>query len=136
MGRTGIFAILALLFSSAAWAVDVHEVRLWRAPDHTRIVFDLTGPVDHKLIDAEDIAALMQRLEIWAMRCAEDPRGVDPLYSALSALGSARYGQHESPQSDAWRGVKSALQPTRTKVQYPSRHRPDLPPLNPTTPTV
>jgi N-acetylmuramoyl-L-alanine amidase len=30
--------------------VEVHDVRLWRAPDHTRIVFDLTGPVEHKLI--------------------------------------------------------------------------------------
>jgi N-acetylmuramoyl-L-alanine amidase len=28
----------------------VHDVRLWRAPDHTRIVFDLTGPAQHKLI--------------------------------------------------------------------------------------
>ena len=50
MGRTGIFLILALLYTSSTWAVEVHDVRLWRAPDHTRIVFDLTGPVDHKLI--------------------------------------------------------------------------------------
>jgi N-acetylmuramoyl-L-alanine amidase len=27
----------------------VHEVRLWRAPDHTRVVFDLTGPAEHKI---------------------------------------------------------------------------------------
>ena len=63
MGRTGIFAILALLFSSAAWAVDVHEVRLWRAPDHTRIVFDLTGPVDHKLIVLESPGRIVVDVE-------------------------------------------------------------------------
>lgn len=34
--------------------VQVHDVRLWRAPDHTRIVFDLTGPADHKLIVLEN----------------------------------------------------------------------------------
>jgi len=34
----------------AAANVQVHDVRLWRAPDHTRIVFDLTGPATHKLI--------------------------------------------------------------------------------------
>ena len=34
--------------------VQVHEVRLWRAPDHTRIVFDLTGPASHKLITLEN----------------------------------------------------------------------------------
>ena len=30
------------------------DVRLWRAPDHTRIVFDLSGPADHKLIVLEN----------------------------------------------------------------------------------
>ena len=50
MSRAWISAILGLLATSSVWAVEVHEVRLWRAPDHTRIVFDLTGPSDHKLI--------------------------------------------------------------------------------------
>ena len=45
-----IGAILSLLSASAAVAVDVHDVRLWRAPDHTRIVFDLSGPTEHKII--------------------------------------------------------------------------------------
>ncbi len=49
-GRTWIGAILGLLAASAAAAVEVHDVRLWRAPDHTRVVFDLTGPTEHKLI--------------------------------------------------------------------------------------
>ncbi len=31
------------------FAADVQGVRLWRAPDHTRLVFDLSGPVEHKL---------------------------------------------------------------------------------------
>lgn len=58
MGRVWITAIpgmlvrvmLAMCLASSAAAVGVHDVRLWRAPDHTRIVFDLTGPADHKLI--------------------------------------------------------------------------------------
>ncbi|UZJ43027.1 N-acetylmuramoyl-L-alanine amidase [Marinimicrobium sp. C6131] len=43
---------LVFLVGSAALpvtAADVDSVRLWRAPDHTRLVFDLSGPVDHKL---------------------------------------------------------------------------------------
>lgn len=87
-------------------------------------------------VEAQDIAGLMQKLEIWAMRCADDPREMEPLYSALSALGSARYGRRESSQSDAWHAVKSALHPTRAKAQRTSRQRPDLPPLNPSTPTA
>jgi N-acetylmuramoyl-L-alanine amidase len=50
MSRTWIWAILGLLATSSVWAVEVHDVRLWRAPDHTRIVFDLTGPAEHKLM--------------------------------------------------------------------------------------
>ena len=50
MGRAcWISVVLYLLGSSSVWAVDVHDVRLWRAPDHTRIVFDLTGPAEHSL---------------------------------------------------------------------------------------
>ena len=33
----------------AAAAVEVQGVRLWAAPDHTRVVFDISGPVKHKL---------------------------------------------------------------------------------------
>lgn len=51
MGRAcWIGVVLYFLGSSAVWAVDVHDVRLWRAPDHTRIVFDLTGPADYSLL--------------------------------------------------------------------------------------
>lgn len=50
MSRAWVGVILGLLAASSAWAVEVHEVRLWRAPDHTRIVFDLTGPSAHKLM--------------------------------------------------------------------------------------
>lgn len=87
-------------------------------------------------VDAQDMTAVMQKLEVWAARCAEDPRGVEPLYSALSALGTARYGRTVSSQSDAWRAVSSALQPVRAKVLRNARKRPDLPPLNPTIPPV
>jgi N-acetylmuramoyl-L-alanine amidase len=50
------FSAILLALSCAIWpllghaSVEVHDVRLWRAPDHTRIVFDLTGPAEHKLI--------------------------------------------------------------------------------------
>ncbi|MFS1523285.1 N-acetylmuramoyl-L-alanine amidase [Microbulbifer sp. 2304DJ12-6] len=30
-------------------AAEVEGVRLWRAPDHTRLVFDLSAPAEHKL---------------------------------------------------------------------------------------
>ncbi|MEP4147145.1 MAG: N-acetylmuramoyl-L-alanine amidase [Halioglobus sp.] len=50
MSRAWIGAILCFFLAAAtAFAGDVHDVRLWRAPDHTRVVFDLTGPAEHKI---------------------------------------------------------------------------------------
>lgn len=34
-------------------AASVDSVRLWRAPDHTRLVFDLSGPVEHKIFSLD-----------------------------------------------------------------------------------
>ncbi len=45
-------AFIALLltgFSNWSQAAEVRNVRLWLAPDHTRLVFDLSAPVRHKL---------------------------------------------------------------------------------------
>lgn len=32
-----------------AWAATLEGIRVWRAPDHTRLVFDLSAPVEHKV---------------------------------------------------------------------------------------
>jgi N-acetylmuramoyl-L-alanine amidase len=46
--------LLTCLLSPAALGLEVRDIRLWRAPDHTRIVFDLSAPVEHKLISLEN----------------------------------------------------------------------------------
>lgn len=43
-------ALVLCAWSVFAQALEVQDVRMWRAPDHTRIVFDLSAPVDHKLL--------------------------------------------------------------------------------------
>ncbi|HPE78472.1 MAG: N-acetylmuramoyl-L-alanine amidase [Sedimenticolaceae bacterium] len=41
--------IALLLIASQLPAAQVAGVRLWTAPDHTRLVFDTTGPAEHKV---------------------------------------------------------------------------------------
>ncbi|WP_413470180.1 N-acetylmuramoyl-L-alanine amidase [Pseudomonas sp.] len=41
--------VLAALAVEVIAASDVRSVRLWRAPDNTRLVFDLSGPVQHSV---------------------------------------------------------------------------------------
>ncbi|MGB1139594.1 MAG: N-acetylmuramoyl-L-alanine amidase [Halioglobus sp.] len=63
-----LFALLSFTVSAVAQAADVHDVRLWRAPDHTRIVFDLTGPADHKLIQLQNPARIVLDIEDTRLR--------------------------------------------------------------------
>ncbi len=72
MGRTWIWAILGVLAACPAWSVEVHDVRLWRAPDHTRIVFDLTGPVEHKLIVLDNPSRIVLDVEKVTMKASVD----------------------------------------------------------------
>lgn len=44
-----LLAAASFLFCGLVQAAEINSVRLWRAPDNTRLVFDLTGPADHKL---------------------------------------------------------------------------------------
>ncbi|WP_411269282.1 N-acetylmuramoyl-L-alanine amidase [Phytopseudomonas dryadis] len=41
--------VLAVMAAEVLAASDVRSVRLWRAPDNTRLVFDLSGPVQHNV---------------------------------------------------------------------------------------
>ncbi|TCL34250.1 N-acetylmuramoyl-L-alanine amidase [Azotobacter chroococcum] len=45
----GVGLLLAALAVDAWAAVEVRGVRLWRAPDNTRLVFDLSGQVQHSV---------------------------------------------------------------------------------------
>jgi N-acetylmuramoyl-L-alanine amidase len=42
--------LYVLLGASVLQAAEVRDIRLWRAPDHTRLVLDLSGPVEHRLL--------------------------------------------------------------------------------------
>ncbi|HDY83629.1 MAG TPA: N-acetylmuramoyl-L-alanine amidase, partial [Halieaceae bacterium] len=77
MSRAWIGAILGLLAASSAWAVEVHEVRLWRAPDHTRIVFDLTGPSAHKLMLLDNPRRIVLDMENVSLKANLDTLKLD-----------------------------------------------------------
>ena len=49
MGRLAWLGLLLLPWLANAADLQVQGVRLWAAPDSTRVVFDVSGPVDHRL---------------------------------------------------------------------------------------
>ncbi|WEJ71704.1 N-acetylmuramoyl-L-alanine amidase AmiB [Pseudomonas sp. PSE14] len=46
---TGMTVLLAMIAGEAFATTQIKSVRIWRAPDNTRLVFDLSGPVQHSL---------------------------------------------------------------------------------------
>ncbi len=57
--RQCIFKALILLLCATpsllhAKAIEVKDLRLWRAPDHTRLVLDLSGPTEHRLLELQN----------------------------------------------------------------------------------
>jgi N-acetylmuramoyl-L-alanine amidase len=49
LGGLALVALAAALPLRLAQAADVQGARVWAGPDYTRVVFDLSGPVDYKL---------------------------------------------------------------------------------------
>ena len=61
--------LATILFTATAGAADIEGVRLWRAPDHTRLVLDLTGAVEFKyftLANPDRVVIDIQRSSISA----------------------------------------------------------------------
>lgn len=54
--RYGLAAVLLCLLLpwQAYAATQIKGVRIWRAPDNTRLVFDLNGPVQHTVFNLQD----------------------------------------------------------------------------------
>jgi N-acetylmuramoyl-L-alanine amidase len=46
--------LLFITITVFAETVSVNNLRVWRAPDHTRVVFDVSGPLEHRLFTLEN----------------------------------------------------------------------------------
>ena len=43
-----------MLFAANVLAANISDIRAWNAPDHTRIVFDISSPVEYELISMKN----------------------------------------------------------------------------------
>jgi len=76
---------------AGAEPVSVQHLRVWRAPDHTRLVFDVSGPLEHRLFTLQNPDRLV--VDIDDARLAEPLKDVDtddPL------VGAVRVGQPDT----------------------------------------
>jgi N-acetylmuramoyl-L-alanine amidase len=71
----GVLLLLLLTLSGAAGAVDVQQMRVHAAPDHTRLVLDLSGPVDWSHFELDEPSRLVVDLDRGSLRF--DPERLD-----------------------------------------------------------
>jgi len=86
-------SLFLLLIPAASWAgeVAVQHLRLWRAPDHTRLVFDTSGPVEHRLFLLQDPQRIVIDIENARIQ------GLLPeLDTSGSLIAAVRTGKSES----------------------------------------
>lgn len=80
-----LFSLLSILFlASPLLANSIIDIRFWSAPDHTRIVLDLSGPVEYKTISKED--PLQYHLELFSITSLPKTREIDINDPHLSKL--------------------------------------------------
>ena len=58
-----LYFVVCLIVCFPVWSASIDGVRLWRAPDHTRVVFDLTGVVSHKVFQLSKPSRLVIDVE-------------------------------------------------------------------------
>ncbi|MDD9896402.1 MAG: N-acetylmuramoyl-L-alanine amidase [Gammaproteobacteria bacterium] len=83
--------IIALFVSYAlepysAQAANVNEVRMWRAPDHTRLVFDLSGDVNYQLFTLDEPHRVV--IDIEDSNLIDDLSGLDFTDSPIEGVRS------------------------------------------------
>lgn len=79
--------LLSGLFSAALEAASVEDVRIWRAPDHTRLVFDLDSSVTYSMFTLADPYRVV--LDINNTTLNNDFSGLDLTGSPIVRIRSA-----------------------------------------------
>lgn len=87
-----LLSVFLLLTTAAVMAepVSIQQLRVWRAPDHTRLVFDLSGPLEHRLFTLQDPHRIVVDMD--NARLPEPLKDVDTSGPLLAAV---RMGQPE-----------------------------------------
>ena len=85
--RFFVLAVLAVPVVVFATPVSVHNLRLWQAPDNTRMVFDLSGPIEHRLTTLSDPERIL--IEMDNARLQDGLAALDVSQSYVAAIRAA-----------------------------------------------
>ena len=106
MLRIAVGILTGMLLASAVQGAQVDGVRLWRAPDNTRIVFDLSGPVEYNVFPLPNPSRLV--IDISSARLAKD---IQDLELDGTPIAKVRYGTQNKNDVRVVLDLKANVQP-------------------------
>ncbi|TNE81232.1 MAG: AMIN domain-containing protein [Gammaproteobacteria bacterium] len=102
----GLVLLIAAVASESLVAATVDGVRLWRAPDHTRLVFDLSGQVSHKIFPLDNPPRLVVDIAHSTLNSS-----TDNLDLATTPLTAVRTGVKDKTDLRIVLDLKTAVKP-------------------------
>ncbi len=114
--RALLWLMLSVIpLTAAAAGVQVEGVRMWPAPDHTRLVLDLSQPVDHRLFSLENPDRVVIDL-----KDSRFPGSLPTLSYDGALIENIRYAHREDNQLRFVLDLKSEVRP-KSFVLKPQR---------------
>lgn len=86
--------LFLLLYPLSVWATDIQDMRVWRSPDYTRIVFDVDNRVEYSVFVLENPHRVVIDVSQSVMRV--DVSRVDLQDSPVKAVRSAARNQNDT----------------------------------------
>lgn len=88
-----VLGLLWLAGSSAFAAAQVDSLRYWTAPDHTRVVFGISSPIEHKVFTLDNPPRLV--IDLNQAQITEAFPDVPPNHDLLQLVRSAKRGDQD-----------------------------------------
>ena len=99
-----LFGAVLLLGAFAVNAAEVEKVRIWLAPDHARLVFDLSGPAAHKVFTLDNPDRIVLDVENSTLKADLERLGLDK--SPVERIRSGKNGKTLRLVLDLKHGVR------------------------------
>jgi len=88
-----VISMVSVNYSQAASQAKVKSVRLWDAPEYTRLVFELSKPIDHKVMMLPNPDRLVLDIQDASKKLSFD--SIDFTASPIKAIRSARRNKND-----------------------------------------
>lgn len=114
--------LFSLLVATTTWAgqAEIHSARLWAAPDQTRVVFDISGPVQHSLFSLRNPDRLV--VDISNAAVTQPLAGLDFSKGVVEGIRSAaRNGRDLRVVLDLRHGVRPKSFLLKPNAEYGDR---------------